>query len=66
MPPFNQSVLAPVERYSYNSDAHESPNFLDVFFQALDWDIDNQRGYAEAYKDVIHETQSGLARPRKL
>jgi hypothetical protein len=59
-----QSVLALVERYSNNSDAYESPNynetqarreFLDPFFKALGWDIDNQQGYAEAYKDVIHE-----------
>jgi predicted type IV restriction endonuclease len=29
--------------------------FVDPFFKALGWDIDNERGYAEAYKDVIHE-----------
>ena len=29
--------------------------FLDPFFKALGWDIDNERGYADAYKDVIHE-----------
>ena len=58
------SVLALVERFEHNSDAYESPNynetqarreFLDPFFKALGWDIDNQQGYAEAYKDVIHE-----------
>ncbi len=29
--------------------------FIDPFFKALGWDIDNVQGYAEAYKDVIHE-----------
>ena len=29
--------------------------FIDPFFKALGWDIDNTQGYAEAYKDVIHE-----------
>ena len=29
--------------------------FIDPFFTALGWDVDNRAGYAEAYKDVIHE-----------
>jgi predicted type IV restriction endonuclease len=29
--------------------------YLDPFFKALGWDVDNTQGYAEAYKDVIHE-----------
>ncbi len=29
--------------------------FIDPFFQALGWDVTNKAGYAEAYKDVIHE-----------
>ncbi len=29
--------------------------FIDPFFKALGWDIDNEQGLAEAYKDVIHE-----------
>jgi len=29
--------------------------FIDPFFKALGWDIDNERGYAAAYKEVIHE-----------
>ena len=30
-------------------------DFIDPFFKALGWDIDNQQGYAEAYREVIHE-----------
>ena len=29
--------------------------FIDPLFSALGWDVDNSQGYAEAYKDVIHE-----------
>lgn len=29
--------------------------FIDPFFEELGWDITNKQGYAEAYKDVIHE-----------
>lgn len=29
--------------------------FIDPFFKELGWDIDNEQGYAEAYKDVVHE-----------
>ena len=53
-----------VERYKANREDYRSSNykefrlrreFLDPFFQALGWDVDNSRGYAEAYKDVVHE-----------
>src|SRR3990172_1670848 len=30
-------------------------DFIDPFFKALGWDIDNEHGYAEAYREVIHE-----------
>ena len=39
-------------RYNETQLRHE---FLDPFFKALGWDINNEQGYAEAYKDVIHE-----------
>ena len=29
--------------------------FVDPFFKILGWDVNNEKGYAEAYKDVIHE-----------
>lgn len=29
--------------------------FINPFFEALGWDVNNKQGYAEAYKDVIHE-----------
>ena len=29
--------------------------FIDPFFIALGWDVNNEKGDAESYKDVIHE-----------
>jgi predicted type IV restriction endonuclease len=39
---------------SYN-ETQIRREFIDPLFKALGWDIDNTAGYAEAYKDVIHE-----------
>src|SRR5262249_43382943 len=36
-------------------EARVRQEFIDPFFSALGWDMSNQSGYAEAYKDVIHE-----------
>ncbi|HEX9744299.1 MAG TPA: type I restriction endonuclease [bacterium] len=53
-----------IERFKRNLDDYRSSNynetrlrreFLDPFFKALGWDVDNEQGYAESYKDVIHE-----------
>ena len=53
-----------VERFRRNRDQYRGPGynetqlrreFLDPFFEALGWDVTNRQGYAEAYKDVIHE-----------
>ena len=53
-----------VERFDRNLDAYRSGQynetqvrieFIDPLFEALGWDVQNRKGYAEAYKDVIHE-----------
>lgn len=55
-------VLDLVQRFDRNRDAYRSPQynetqlrreFLDPLFKSLGWDIDNEQGYAEAYKDAI-------------
>ncbi|MCX7013830.1 MAG: Eco57I restriction-modification methylase domain-containing protein [Candidatus Sumerlaeota bacterium] len=57
-------VVDLVERFERNAEAYRSGaynemqvrrEFIDPFFKALGWDIDNEQGYAEAYKDVVHE-----------
>ncbi|MHB1391249.1 MAG: Eco57I restriction-modification methylase domain-containing protein [Thermoleophilia bacterium] len=53
-----------VERFRTNLDSYKNAaynetqtrrEFIDPFFKALGWDVDNEAGYAPAYKDVIHE-----------
>jgi len=57
-------VLALVERFRANLESYRDPaykearlrrEFLDPFFEALGWDLQNKAGHAEAYKDVVHE-----------
>ena len=53
-----------VDRFRANLDSYKRGQynetltrieFINPFFKALGWDMDNERGYAEAYKDVVHE-----------
>lgn len=59
-----QKISQLVERFteqisSYkHSDYNETltrRDFIDPFFKALGWDMDNEEGNAEAYREVIHE-----------
>jgi hypothetical protein len=69
-------VLDLVERFARNRDAYLSGaynetqvrrEFIDPLFGALGWDVENRAGYAEAYKDVVHEdaikTSAGTKAP---
>ncbi len=47
----NHSVYAA----SHYNEAQLRIEFLDPFFDALGWDMQNRLGYAEPYKDVVHE-----------
>jgi predicted type IV restriction endonuclease len=62
--PAPPEVLALIQRFAdhredYQSAAYKEAQlrqeFIDPLFKALGWDMDNTQGYAEAYKDVIHE-----------
>ena len=57
-------VLELIERFQRHHETYKQVSynetqvrreFIDPFFAALGWDIDNSAGLAEAYKDVIHE-----------
>ena len=59
-----ERILELVERFERNADAYRSGRynetqvrreFIDPFFKCLGWDVANEQGWAEAYKDVIHE-----------
>jgi type I restriction-modification system DNA methylase subunit len=41
-------------------------DFIDPFFKALGWDIDNEQGFAETYREVIHEDKIKIGRATKV
>ena len=58
------AVLDLIERFDRNVEAYRRGfynetavrrEYIDPLFKALGWDIDNQSGNAEAYKEVVHE-----------
>ena len=62
--PAPKSISDLVARFSANRESYCDSGynetqlrreFLDPFFEALGWDVPNKQGYAEAYKEVIHE-----------
>jgi hypothetical protein len=57
-------ILDLVDTFGRNADDYRSAGynearvrqeFINPFFKSLGWDMDNEQGYAEPYKDVIHE-----------
>jgi len=59
-----EKILKLVETFSRNLDAYKRGQlnetevrvqFIDPMFKALGWDVHNEQGYAEAYKEVVHE-----------
>ena len=57
-------IAALVERFteqlpSYKKSEYNETltrkDFIDPFFKALGWDMNNSQGKAEAYREVIHE-----------
>lgn len=63
-----------VERFTEQYDSYKKADynetltrrdFIDPFFKALGWDIDNRNGYAEAYREVIHEDRVKIGKATK-
>ena len=59
-----EAVIELVKRFEEHHETYRSSRynetqlrreFLDPLFEALGWDVLNKAGYAEAYKDVVHE-----------
>src|SRR5271157_3515184 len=59
-----QSLLDLVEKFDQNRESYTAPTynetqlrleFLNPLLDILGWDVTNRQGYAEAYKEVIHE-----------
>ncbi len=62
--PVPDDIKRLVDQFERNHKVYTDPSynetevrreFIDPFFSALGWDIDNKHGYAEPYKDVVHE-----------
>ena len=63
-----------VDRFRTQYDSYRQPSynetqlrreFVDPLFKALGWDVDNTQGYAEAYKDVVHEDALKIGQAHK-
>ncbi|HUU29021.1 MAG TPA: TaqI-like C-terminal specificity domain-containing protein [archaeon] len=62
--PVPDKVLELIERFDSNLESYKQGiykeaqvrcEFIDPLFEELGWDIANRQGYAEAYKEVVHE-----------
>ncbi len=69
-----QKIKELVERFRENLDVYKRTTynetqvrreFIDPFFEALGWDVSNTQGYAEQYKEVIHEDAIKVGRSTK-
>ena len=72
--PCPPEVLTLVEHFERNRDDYKSgqyneaqlrQQFLNPLFEALGWDMANRAGYAEAYKEVIHEDAIKIGKETK-
>ncbi len=59
-----QIIIDLVDRFTTHLDLYRAPaynetqvrrEFIDPMFKALGWDINNEKGYSEQWKEVIHE-----------
>ncbi len=62
--PAPDPILSLIERFEFHRQAYVLGNynetqlrreFVDKFFSALGWDVDNNKGFSEKYKEVMHE-----------
>lgn len=60
---FNEQLPA-YKRADYN-ETQTRRDFIDPFFKALGWDIDNSQGSAESYREVIHEDRVKVGKATK-
>jgi predicted type IV restriction endonuclease len=69
-----EKISGLVERFADQYDSYKKSDynetlarrdFIDPFFKALGWDVDNENGYAESYREVIHEDKVKVGRATK-
>lgn len=63
-------MLELIARFDAQRDLYESPtyneaqlriDFVNPMFKALGWDVENTKGYAEAFREVVHEDAVKIA-----
>lgn len=60
---FNEQLIA-YKKSEYN-ETQTRRDFIDPLFKALGWDIDNEQGFAESYREVIHEDKVKIGKATK-
>lgn len=55
----------PAYKKSDYNETQTRRDFIDPFFKALGWDIDNKQGFAESYREVIHEDRVKVGKATK-
>lgn len=69
-----QTISALVTRFEEQYESYKDAgynetqtrrDFIDPFFKALGWDVDNENGYAESYREVVHEDKIKVGRATK-
>lgn len=67
-------IVSLVERFTEQYDSYKKSDynetltrrdFIDPFFKALGWDVDNKNGYAQTYREVIHEDKVKIGKATK-
>jgi type I restriction-modification system DNA methylase subunit len=62
--PIPKEIIELIERFEQHVEDYRNGrynetqlrrDYLDPFLKALGWDVDNTQGYAEAYREVVHE-----------
>lgn len=62
--PAPQAIIDLVQQFDQHRDQYRNGaftevavrhQFIDPFFMALGWDVNNTQGFAEQYKEVVHE-----------
>jgi hypothetical protein len=70
-----QQIQALVKRFKTQLSTYQDSNyneaqtridFINPFFTALGWDVDNKQGLAEPYRQVVYEDALKIGRATKM
>ena len=70
-----QQIQPLIKRFKSQQDTYKQPHyneaqtrldFINPFFKALGWDINNEQGLTEAYRHVVHEDALKIGRATKM